>query len=380
MKTTFRDFLKISPVGLVVILISSSASAQLEVEISKLQARSVEECGIKSYKQKSNHPSCGVSSYKKGTGPACGAVSYVTKRDKLCGVELYKEGRGGPCGESVTKKTECVIDHPFGHGCLVAGKEIIDARGKVCRHKEFGVETYKSCNRAEFGVTGYKSCENPAFGTIYKTCRLPEFGVESYKTCDILRTKAEIEIYMALTEPYIAINAINMAKAQASYLFSSGQKKLSSCLIERWDSNLLYEEIVSDMKNFYLAMYGEDFLAGVYECQKETGIEEPILNDSTCAEYSLYQITESIEKEDLSLTDRRFFEVCQELQVYQMYQKWFKDNIKEVRNLQKDLVASTSSEYQRKLEDLLIKLESVQLDDQMPIMETVNTEDSAVDE
>jgi alpha-tubulin suppressor-like RCC1 family protein len=337
--------------------------APLQVDITPLQRRSVPECGVKQYVQKNNHPSCGVDHYKTDEGPACGVKLHKEKRARTCGVELYKEGLGGPCGyNEITKKT-CRVRNPISGNCAIHGEEVIDRRGKSCRHEDFGVERYKPCRRAEFGVEKYESCADPSFGTVYKNCRLPEFGVESYKTCEIRKTTQELDVYLAATEPYIDINAINMAKAQTNYLFQAGQKKQVSCLIERWENDPLYFEVVQDLINTYAASFGEEYVAGAFDCTSPNQLPRVTFNGQTCDALTATDISDRLGDSNLNPGERQFLNTCQELKIYQSYKNWFKDNLVEVHNLLKDVVAQTTPAYRDELAAMAERLAAVKLAD-----------------
>ncbi|MBF0365187.1 MAG: hypothetical protein HQK50_06425 [Oligoflexia bacterium] len=151
--------------------------------------------------------------YKEGTGPACGILGYLSKRDPLCGPELYKEGKDekicgadevmglalgeGPlryaCHTSQTmpnptlgpnkicpqmgfekgywKYLDASGHTPSGSGCPARNKFVFAltcTKTKVCRHESFGVETYKSCEHPSFGPPRYGTCRHESFGQ--ETC------------------------------------------------------------------------------------------------------------------------------------------------------------------------------------------------------------------
>ena len=108
------------------ILLSSSGLMAADESSSSLIERAVEECGISKFKEKKNHPSCGVASFKRGTGAACGVISYKT-RHKLCGVKRYKQGHGRACGYNNSTRTECKMRVA---GACIGKKTITDRRGQ----------------------------------------------------------------------------------------------------------------------------------------------------------------------------------------------------------------------------------------------------------
>jgi hypothetical protein len=342
-------------------LFSSHLHANIEFTPSELRERSVPECGVKDYNLKTNHPSCGIEAYKSGSGPACGVQSYHRKRDPLCGAEIFKEGSGGACGYDRIEKTRCILKNPLSSKDCIHGETYYENIPKTCRHESFGVELYKDCSRAEFGVASYKSCENPAFGTIYKSCRLAEFGVESYKSCAIRKTISELDVYLASTKPYIQVNALNMLKSHASYLFKAGQQQQTACLIERWSEDPLYEEVFEDMKYTYLSLFGEKYTPGVFDCENTNAESALIFEGKQCLDYDAVQIKQSLESQYISQREQYFFDACFDMHLYESYKNWFKNNLIEIHNLQSDIVALMLPDYKEKLETLRLEIESLDI-------------------
>ncbi|WP_234996109.1 RICIN domain-containing protein [Pseudobacteriovorax antillogorgiicola] len=333
------------------VLPGTTLLGNLKVELSPLTERRVAECGVEQYKEKINHPSCGVDSYKEGTGGACGVKSYKSMRVKACGVALYNEGTGGPCGYINDVQKTCKVKN-LGGGCLIPGDEVINRRGKVCRHEDFGVQVYKRCRKAEFGVEEYKTCKSAVFGTNWKSCRLAEFGVDSYNSCKIRKTQYELDVYLASTKPYIEVNAINMARSQQSYLFSAGQKQQLGCLIKRWEDDFLFEDVVLDMKNSFAATFGEEFDPNQFSCNDMNMLPKLSYQGKLCDDYTDSQLSTALAKEGLSSSERFFINACQDKKLYMDYRQWFLDQGTEVQNLLWDVVARADSGYKDKLTKL----------------------------
>ena len=145
-----------------------------------------------------------------------------------------------------------------------------------------------------------------------KVVEKAEFGVEEYNTCAIRKTKFELSVFLESIKPYIKRNTIEMSKAQINYLFNSGLKEQTSCLIKRWSDDPLYEDVVSDMKNTFSASFGDEYKKDAYACDgvRSDLVKTPeteICEDLKC---SKYQKIKMIASGSLSPSDVFSYNTC----------------------------------------------------------------------
>jgi hypothetical protein len=133
-------------------------------------------------------PLCGIGSYHRGRGPACGVERYNSGTSaSACGVTpstTYAAQAATFCANQASRHATCNA------GDTLVAEAVDDAGlcGRVTRLRASGTcrspERPKTCESPSFGVALYKECADASFGVDeYVWCRRPEFGVESYNTC-----------------------------------------------------------------------------------------------------------------------------------------------------------------------------------------------------
>ena len=333
-----------------ILLISPVAYAKTAplVEKSQLASKEVKECGVESWESETS-PLCG-SVYKTDSGAVCGEKTksrLIENHHPSLGVRCTKVASGfqGPTEYNRDCTTQCRL---FG-----------DLRVQETDRSSFGPSLNISYN-----CIGYGRCQHESFGVAYDlSCAREEFGVKKYKTCPILKTTSELETFVTTTKALIPSHSILLAQFKSNFLFESKQQKLSTCFIERYSTDPLYEDIIVDLKATYSAIFGEEYESGIFDCTNSEYTPSFVYEEFNCNNFgSVESLNEALES-DTSAQATRFKDVCSNKIYYDSYRRWFLDSIAEVDKLLNDVVAKSSPDYKSKLQTLKTQIEALSLKD-----------------
>ncbi len=312
------------------------------------------------------------SEMKTYTGPECGTYFESTSRLE-CGVEEYDSCQSATCsdsypsenwvesGEFQCSSSPCDLTERSQRVNEICGNR---KGGQIDKSNPWGSGSwtpkpdrtaYKlSCTRSEF----QGSCKNSSCRVLkYKSCEDPL--KERNKTCQIRKTATEISAYIDANAANIPLLSQQLATAQGNYIFGSKQSKLASCFIQRYIGDILYEDIVPELKSNYSAMFGLEFDASKFDCNNADEKIEYTFQSKTCQNISVAEVSAKLTLPTLSTNERYFYELCQQRLNADSIAEWFKFQANESDLLLNDLIARSNANIADKLATFRANLKKV---------------------
>ena len=368
-------------------------------------------------------PECGDPKFEFSQRPECGVQNYMTGRAEVCGVEQYSLGSDPSCpgsdpggrviggfnspftsrifwqngdpsyggedlttayttndlGRLVSSNTRSDIFN-FQPGTVTVTYYERELEHWSCRAssivRKFGskVDTTISadcttkpinavCAKPEFGVALYKACENPIFGVKrYNWC--DDKSKPIYKTCELRKNRGEIETFVTEVTTNIDFQAELYATNLANFVVRSQDKASLSCLIDRYSSIQIYENVVNDLIEKFEVSFGEPYQKDYYADKCVSGLQTPAdltYLDLQCSTLSSSQIREGIANSDEDRKLKRFYQDCFAQKAYLLPLSWFQFNLSETSLLLDDIVAKQDPSLKEKLLEIQEDLKKAQV-------------------
>ena len=360
-------------------------------------------------------PECGVQSYEKSARRECGVDYFGSRRDPVCGPESFNQGPdlacpGSDAGGRVVKprvsfyfpnstQVGISIDWSGVSGTTQGGEDLRNAlAAQYPDYKSFAPQTQgdtwvkelgywtctlqatrnqqwsnasitckakqylASCEKERLGVAQWRSCERAEFGEFFRSCDDPT-RIATYNSCQLRKTAPETLAYIDATSSNINILSQQLATAQGNYILGSKQAKLASCLIARYETDILYEEIVQDLKNNFSAMFGLEYEPIQFDCEDTKEKIEYVYQGRSCSNLNSSDVSEKLANLTLTANERYFYELCQQKQTVDSLTDWFNFQIAEADLLLSDIVARSNPEITGKLSSFRASLKKVNSED-----------------
>ena len=163
--------------------------------------------------------------------------------------------------------------------------------------------------------------------------------------------------YLRLTKEQVKLNTSQLAGQQGNLYFRTGQKIASACLIGRYESEPLYSDVIADLKNNYIASFGEDFSVTPEQCAART-LPKPSLHGLTCDVFTAEGLQKQLAR-NLTQADRFFYETCQIENNYNELLTWFQHKQTELAALIGEVELEGLADIKASLQTLLQNIDQV---------------------
>lgn len=300
-------------------------------------------CGVESYRTLLNDSRCPVDKYvEKENSPACPPI-YKSKADvRVCGYDSTRTIR------------RCERIPGFGQPERVTPPDPELGCGRGYRLVE--AHPVKSCRNEAFGIAGYEVCRAPSHGVeSYQTCSKPEFGIESYRECSFYKTPEELDAYIEATTESLQTYSQILPTRKGELFTRLSNESAMACLVWKYEGEPTYEEVVSDLKKKFLAVFGYNVEDATVDCNDESERSEIRFTLGTLACDLLPKDALSTLAKPEGVSDNqftRFKQNCTMKKSYDILVEWFDSKSAEISELLSDTVARSDVEAAQRLREL----------------------------
>lgn len=361
-------------------------------------------CGVESYNTRTDS-SCGVASYKEKRSDACGPESYNVQASLSCpgsergGLVVSADLRGRRTNASVFWRNGSAIhggENPIvfvGNGFSVQNwgvANVSGSSGAFGRAKESSAwsckmswstlstqwgdhegisgglactakDIVKTCAKPEFGVAEWKSCRSADHGVeSYATCSKPEFGVASYRSCSFYKNPEEVAAFIQATNETIQTNLIIYPNRKADLFSRANEEGAFACLIRKYLVDPMYEDVVKDLREKFLTVFGYEEVDAVVDCAQTT--TDPtnvsfVIEDLDCDNLDRSALPALVKPEAVSDGQfARFKQNCTLKKSYEVLADWYVTKANEAALYQQDLGEKGYNALDGELQNLRQKL------------------------
>lgn len=189
-----------------------------------------------------------------------------------------------------------------------------------------------------------------------KVTASPSARVLAEREAEKARQRAVRTEYLRLTREQVELNSDQLVGQQSNLYFRTGQRIASACLIRRYETDPIYQDLIADLRNSYVATFGSDASVTAEECASRS-LPKVSLRGLTCDLFTVEGIQKQLAR-GIPAEDRFFYESCQIELNYTALLDWFDQKKTELSKVIAEVEAEGLADIRAELEGVFRKVDS----------------------